>query len=83
MSKKYLLLSVIFMSLLAIGIVGAQEAPTPQQALKSFGVSAEQISQLETGEIISYEVSETSQKELAIGVAMILPAKLAKIIEYI
>ncbi len=83
MSKKHSLLSMLFMGLITIGIVCAQEAPTPQQALKSFGVSAEQIRQLESGEIISYEVSETSQKELAIGVAMILPANLAKIIEYI
>lgn len=83
MSKKNSLISMLFLSLLAIGIVCAEEAPTPQQALKSFGVSAEQIRQLESGEIISYEVSETTQKELAMGVAMLLPAKLVKIVEYI
>jgi hypothetical protein len=61
----------------------AEEAPTPQQALQNFGIGAGQIAQLEHGEIIDYEVSETSQKELAIGVAMILPIPLPKIIDYI
>jgi hypothetical protein len=35
MSKKNSLISMLFLSLLAIGIVCAEEAPTPQQALKS------------------------------------------------
>lgn len=61
----------------------AQEVPTPQQALQNFGIDASQIAQLERGEIINYEVSETSQKELGIGVAMILPVALPKIIDYI
>lgn len=63
--------------------VFAQEVPTPQQALQNFGINATQIARLERGEIIDFEVSETSQKELAIGVAMILPVALPKIIDYI
>lgn len=63
--------------------VFAQEVPTPQQALQNFGISAEQITQLEHGKIVGYEVSETSQEELAIGMAMILPVALPKIIDYI
>jgi len=61
----------------------AQEAPSPQQALQNFGIGSEQIPQLERGEIVSYDVSETSQKELAIGVAMILPVGLPQIVDYI
>jgi hypothetical protein len=61
----------------------AQEAPTPQQVLQNFGIGAGKIAELEDGKIIDYEVSETSQKELAIGVAMILPIPLPKIIDYI
>lgn len=61
----------------------AQEAPSPQQALQNFGIGAAQIAQLERGEIVGYDVSETSQKELAIGVAMILPVPLAQIVDYI
>lgn len=61
----------------------AQEAPSPHQALQDFGIGATQIAELERGEIVSYEVSETSQKELAIGVAMILPVPLPQIVDYI
>lgn len=63
--------------------VFAQQAPTSQQVLQNFGIGAEQIGQLDRGEIVAYEVSETSQKELGIGVAMILPVALPKIIDYI
>lgn len=63
--------------------VFAEDAPTPQQALQNFGIPASQIGQLERGEIVSYDVSETSQKELAIGVAMILPVALPQIVDYI
>jgi len=63
--------------------VFAQVAPTPEQALQNFGISALQIPQLECGEIVSFDVAETSQKELAIGVAMIIPLPLPKIVDYI
>ena len=63
--------------------VFADETPTPQQALQNFGINAEQITNLERGEIIAYEIPETGQKELAIGVAMILPVALPQIINYI
>ena len=61
----------------------AQEAPTVADALQNFGINGAQMAQLERGEIVSYEVSETSQKELAIGVAMILPVNLSQIVNYI
>ena len=63
--------------------VVAQDIPTPHQVLQNFGISEAQIAQLEHGEIVSYDVSETSQKELAIGVAMILPTPLPQIVNYI
>lgn len=63
--------------------VFAQQAPTSQQALQNFGISAAQIAQLDRGEIVAYDVSETSQKELAIGVAMVLPVALPRIVDYI
>ncbi|MBD9362135.1 hypothetical protein [Methylomonas fluvii] len=61
----------------------AQDAPSPQQALQNFGISTAQIPPLERGEIIAYDVSETSQKELAIGVAMIIPVDLPQLADYI
>lgn len=61
----------------------AQDAPKPEQALQNFGISEALIPRLEQGDIVSYDVGETSQKELAIGVAMIIPVALPKIVDYI
>ncbi|MGZ4958157.1 MAG: hypothetical protein ACXV7J_02785 [Methylomonas sp.] len=77
------LLIQLLTSILFISPAYAQEAPAPQQALQNFDIGAAQIADLERGEIVSYEVSETSQKELAIGVAMILPVALPQIVDYI
>jgi hypothetical protein len=63
--------------------VAAEEIPDPQQALQSLGIGAAQIARLERGEIVTYDVNETSQKELAIGVAMILPVALPQVADYI
>ena len=63
--------------------VFAQEDSSQQQILENFGVNATEIQKLERGEIITFEVSETSKKELAIGIAMILPVAVPKVIEYI
>ena len=63
--------------------VSAQQVPSPQQALQNFGIGPTQLEQLERGEIVSYEVSETSKKELGIGLAMIIPVALPKILDYI
>ncbi|PPD33701.1 MAG: hypothetical protein CTY19_06760 [Methylomonas sp.] len=75
--------SVVITVMLFCQSVLAQETPTPLQALQNFGIAEAQIAQLERGEIVSYDVSETSQKELAIGVAMILPTALPHIVNYI
>ena len=74
---------LLLTGLLFCQAVTAQDAPTTQQALQNFGIAASKIAQLERGDIVSYEVSETSQKELAIGVAMILPVSLPRIVDYI
>lgn len=80
--NKSSLPSIVFGTLFFLS-VQAEEAPTPQQALQNFGIGSAQIAQLERGEIVAYDVSETSQKELAIGVAMILPVALPQIVDYI
>ena len=82
--NKNLIPSLLLIPLL-YGIAGvlAQEDSSQQQVMENFGIGASQIEQLERGEIISFDVSETSQKELAIGLAVILPVTLPKIIDYI
>jgi hypothetical protein len=81
--KQPLLTLMLCSSMLIFPTVYAQEVPTPQQALQKFGISESQIAQLERGEIISYDLNETSQKELAVGVAMIVPVALPQIVEFI
>jgi len=63
--------------------VYAQEIPSPKQALQNFDISPAQMQLLERGEIVSYEVNETSKKELGIGLAMIIPVALPKVVDYI
>ncbi len=75
--------ALLLTSAIACQTAIAQDSPSPQQALQNFGISANQITQLERGEIVGYDVSETSQKELAIGVAMIIPVALPHIVDYI
>lgn len=63
--------------------VFAQESPTSEEAFQSFNINSAQIKQLEQGEIISYEVSETSEKELGVGLAMIIHASLREVVDYV
>lgn len=80
--NKVLVSSLFFICSLNLTVY-AQEIPSPQQALKNFNISPAQIKQLEQGKIVSYEVSETSKKELGIGLAMIIPVTPTKIADYI
>lgn len=61
----------------------AQEVPSATQALQNFNINPKQIEKLEQGEIVSYKVNETNKKELGIGLAIIIPAPLPKIVDYI
>lgn len=83
MKTKQLIFSMgVLIFLFNLNVV-AQEIPSPEQALQNFNINAAGIKQLEEGEIVSYEVSETSKKELAVGLAMIIPASLSEIVNYI
>lgn len=57
----------------------AQQAPSPETVMQNFGIAPSQLAQLEQGEIVSYDVDETSQKELASGVAMYLPVSISQL----
>jgi hypothetical protein len=81
MSTKILILVILTLLFSQSGF--AQQAPTPEQLMQNLGIDATKIADLEGGKIISYEVSETSQKELAIGVAMLLPANVKEIFDFI
>ncbi len=80
---KRSLQATLFLCAIFSQLLWAQNLPNAQQFLENFGISVEQISQLDRGEIVTYEVSETSQKELAVGVAMYMPVQLAQVLEYL
>ncbi len=80
---KRSLQATLFLCTLFNQLLLAQNVPSTQQFLENFGISSEQISQLDRGEIVTYEVSETSQKELAIGVVMYMPVQLTQVLEYL
>ncbi|WP_333872907.1 hypothetical protein [Methylobacter sp.] len=82
-NKRSILLVLLTGALFDYPVFAQEKMPDPQQTLHDFGIGADKVAELERGGIIDYEVSETSQQELAIGVAMILPVALPKIIDYI
>ena len=71
--------------LLASLILAAGPAQPPATAVKlcqALGFSAEEQERLQRGEIVSHEVKELSDKELAITVAMLVPAALEDLLDF-
>ena len=50
--------------------------------IATFRLDEEQIAALDQGEIVSFDVAEATQKELALGLAMYLAAPPAKLVEF-
>ncbi len=50
--------------------------------ITTFELDEEQITALDQGEIVSFEIAEATQKELALGLAMYLPSPPAKLAEF-
>ncbi|MGD0962054.1 MAG: hypothetical protein ABSB19_19770 [Methylomonas sp.] len=69
--------------LLFFSLAAAAPAPSSREVLLSAGVSSHKISQLDQGEIITHGVKEGFDKELAMSVAIYLPAHPDKVMDYI
>ena len=69
--------------LLFFSFAMAAPAPTAREVLLSLGVPSNKISRLDQGEIIAHGVQEGTDKELAMSVAIYLPAHPDKVIAYI
>ncbi|HEV2056279.1 MAG TPA: hypothetical protein VGV06_14085 [Methylomirabilota bacterium] len=65
------------------GIAPAAETPVVNEVQDLLQISAEQRLRLVRGEVVSYSVSENSDRELAVGFAMILPAPMSEIADYL
>jgi len=73
----------IFPVLICSVLVPCAAMPTSEEVLKLIGLHSDRISKLNTGEPISQEISEESQKELATITAIYLEHPLQSVTEFI
>ena len=69
--------------LVAPGIAPAAETSVVNEVQDLLPISAEQRRRLVRGEVVSYSVTENSERELAVGFAMILPVPMGEIADYL
>jgi hypothetical protein len=69
-------------SLLFFSIAAAAPAPSIREVLSLAGIPAHKISRLEEGEIITHNIQEATDKEIAMSVAMYLAVPPVKIVDY-
>jgi len=62
--------------------VGVMATPSAEDIITSMAFKQDQVAELERGKIVDVEISEATQKELAMGLAMYLPSSPAKIATY-
>lgn len=65
------------------GLAPAAETPVVNEIQELLPISADQRRRLARGEIVSYAVSENSERELAVGFAMIVPVPMRELAEYL
>jgi hypothetical protein len=63
--------------------VHAANLPDPQELIQQLGIGQEELANLQQGQAVSFDVAEDTEKELAAGVVMFLPATPAKVIEFV
>ena len=77
---------LIIPSILLASLVSAaapvQPAPSADKLCQALGFTAEERERLLRGEIVTHAVQELSDKELAVTMAMLVPAPLANLLEF-
>jgi hypothetical protein len=76
-------LMVILDGSLLCDVARAAETALAEEALERLQVSAEQRQRLLRGEVISYPVSAYGERELAVGLAVLVMAPLGRLAEYL
>src|SRR5512132_4436487 len=69
--------------MLVVGDARAADTATAEEALERLQIGPEQRRPLLRGDVISYAVSERGERELAVGLAVFIPATLAPLTEYL
>jgi hypothetical protein len=65
------------------GLAPAGERPAADEALYRLQISSEEARRLGRGEIVSYPVTERSERELAVGLAVFVAAPVSHLEEYL
>jgi hypothetical protein len=65
------------------GIVGAADSGLAEEALERLQISADQRRRLLHNDVVSYAVNESSERELAVGLAIFVSAPLDHVAEYL
>ncbi|PTR17344.1 hypothetical protein C8R31_101507 [Nitrosospira sp. Nsp2] len=68
--------------LLSSATTFAAPVPTVEDIIASLGLKQDQVANLERGEIVALEISEATEKELAMGLGIYLPSPPAKLVAY-
>ena len=68
---------------LAAGRLAPAAEPAGSEVLDLLQISAAEGRRLVSGEIVSYSVSEFSERELAVGLAMFVPGPVSRVAEYL
>lgn len=61
----------------------AANEPSMQEVLGKLGIEQEKLADLEKGETVAFDVEEKTEKEMAAGVAVYLPAPPSKLIAFV
>jgi len=69
--------------LVAPGPAPAAEPSVVNEVLDLLQISADQRRSLARGEVVSFSVTENSERELAVGLAMLVSAPLAQVADYL
>lgn len=82
MQAKTFLWFTLLINLLSVTLVMAAPAPSSEEILSLIGVPQQKISELKHGEVITYDIPESTGKELATSVAIYLPVPIESVVEY-
>ena len=80
-NKKYKTNSwlILLLALNYSSSVWANNLPKAEELSQRLGITEQNLANLNKGDIVYFDVAEGDEKELAVGVAMYLPAKPAKV----
>lgn len=74
---------VLFLGLTGISPIHAANLPDAQELMQLLGIEQKELASLDQGKAVTFEIAEGDEKELAVGIAMYVPASPSKIIQFI